>query len=156
MVGNGLDGTKLGVLIDVRATIRRLVQALEAACQAAQLTEPQQHALLCVAHGEAVGEEITATTLQEHLATDKNTVADIVRRLEAHGLLTRQRQGRRLLLTLTPAGQDRFRSSLGTIGLALSDLQVTAATRRLHRQLDRYLAIYESLAGAADGSSGGC
>lgn len=140
-----LDVAGLAMLVDVRATIRRLVQALEQASQEAGLTEPQQHTLLCVAYGEAQGEAVTATTLQDHLATDKNTVADVVRRLEGHGLLMRERQGRRVILSLTPAGRERFATSLGTIGRGLSEPPAARAATRLHRQLDRYLALYQQL-----------
>jgi DNA-binding MarR family transcriptional regulator len=150
-MGRALGGAGLGVLVDVRATIRQFVQALEQASQDAGLTEPQQHTLLCVAYGEALGEAVTATTLQEHLATDKNTVADVVRRLEAHGLLQRERQGRRVMLTLTPAGRERFAASLGAIGRRMAPPQIARAATRLQQQLDRYLAIYQGLlAGAAD------
>lgn len=145
-MANSLDASGLAVLVDVRATVRQIVLALEQASQEAGLTEPQQHTLLCVAYGEAAGEAVTATTLLEHLATDKNTVADIVRRLDAHGLLQRERQGRRILLTLTPAGRERFITSLGTIGRALAAPAAAHATTRLQRQLDRYLAIYRALA----------
>ena len=141
-----LDATGLGVLVEVRATVRQLVLALEQASQEAGLTEPQQHTLLCVAYGEAVGEEVTATTLLEHLATDKNTVADIVHRLEAHGLLARERQGRRVILTLTPTGRETFATSLGSIGRGLSAPSVAHAATRLQQQLDRYLAVYRDLA----------
>jgi DNA-binding MarR family transcriptional regulator len=146
MVAQSLDAEGLSVLVDVRATVRHLVLTLEQASQEAGLTEPQQHTLLCVAYGEAVGEEVTATTLREHLATDKNTVADIVRRLEAHGLLQRERRGRRIILTFTPAGRERFITSLGSIGRALADPAASHATTRLQRQLDHYLAIYRALA----------
>ncbi|GEM_PF-5094432 len=146
----------LEVLVDVRATIRQLVQTLEQASQEAGLTEPQQHTLLCVAYGEALGEEVTATTLQEHLATDKNTVADVVRRLEAHGLLQRERQGRWVMLTLTPAGRERFAVSLGAIGRHMTPPQVVRAATRLQQQLDGYLTIYQGLlAGATDGERHG-
>ena len=145
-MANSLDASGLAVLVDVRATVRQVVLALEQASQEACLTEPQQHTLLCVAYGEAVGEEVTATTLLDHRATDKNTVADIVHRLEAHGLLQRERQGRRVILTLTPAGRERFATSLGAIGRALSAPPAAHAATRLQRQLDRYLAIYSTLA----------
>ncbi len=141
-----IDATGLSVLVEVRATIRQLVLALEQASQEAGLTEPQQHTLLCVAYGEAVGEDVTATTLLDHLATDKNTVADIVHRLEAHGLLQRERQGRRIILTLTSAGRECFAASLGAIGRALSVPPAAHAATRLQRQLDRYLALYRDLA----------
>lgn len=146
----------LEVLVDVRATIRQLVQTLEQASQEAGLTEPQQHTLLCVAYGEALGEEVTATTLQEHLATDKNTVADVVRRLEAHGLLQRERQGRWVMLTLTPAGRERFAVSLGAIGRRMTPPQVVRAVTRLQQQLHGYLTIYQRLlAGSTDGERHG-
>lgn len=145
-MGNTLDAAGLAVLVEVRSTVRQLVQALEQASQEAGLTEPQQHTLLCVAYGEALGDEVTATTLLDHLATDKNTVADIVHRLEAHGLLQRERQGRRVILTLTPAGRERFATSLGSIGRRLSEPPAAHAATRLHRQLDRYLAIYRAFA----------
>lgn len=152
---NELDAASLSVLVDVRATIRRFVQVIEQACNEAGLTEPQQHALLCVAYGAAAGEEITATTLQDHLATDKNTVADIIRRLEAHGLLTRERKGRQAILSLTPAGSARFSASLTTLGRNLTKREVTAAAARLRSQLDAYLAVYREHANppaAPDGS----
>jgi DNA-binding MarR family transcriptional regulator len=145
VVAIALDAEGLGVLVDVRATVRRLVSALEHASQEAGRTESQQHTLLCVAYGDAVGEEVTATALLEHLATDKNTVADIVRRLEAHGLLGRERRGRRVVLTLTAAGRARFEASLGAIGRGLTPPQIAFAVRRLQRQLDRYLGLYRHL-----------
>ena len=148
-----LDAEGLSVLVDVRATIRHLVLTLEQASQEAGLTEPQQHTLLCVAYGEAVGVEVTATVLRDHLATDKNTVADIVHRLEAHGLLQRKRQGRRILLTFTAAGRERFAMSLSAIGRGLTAPAAAQAATRLHRQLDRYLAIYRALAASSHDSS---
>lgn len=141
-----LATTSLAVLVDVRGMLRRLVRALETASRQVGLTEPQQHALLCVACGEGSGDAVTATALQGHLATDKNTVADIVRRLEAHGLLARQRQGRELVLTLTPAGRALFVASLETIGRELGGQDGAAAAACLHRQLDHYLAIYRAIA----------
>ena len=153
-MAQSLDAAGLAVLVDVRATVRRLVLALERASQEAGLTEPQQHTLLCVAYGDAVGEEVTATVLMEHLATDKNTVADVVRRLEAHGLLRRERQGRRVILTLTPAGRERFISSLGSIGRALAAPAAAQAAIRLHRQLDQYLAIYRTFSAPCKVSGG--
>ena len=140
-----LDADGLSVLVEVRATVRHFVLALEQASQEAGLTEPQQHTLLCVAYGEAVGEVVTATALLEHLATDKNTVADIVRRLEAHGLLRRERQGRRVILTLTAAGRERFEASLGAIGRGLTPPHIVLTVRRLQRQLDSYLGLYHQL-----------
>lgn len=151
------DAADLAVLVDVRGRLRQLVHTLEVACRQVGLTEPQQHALLCVADGEGSGEAVTATGLQGHLATDKNTVADIVRRLEAHGLLRRQRRGRELVLTLTPAGRARFVASLATIGRELGDQQGATAAAHLHQQLAHYLTIYQGLldtaiAGRRDGA----
>lgn len=140
-----LDPAARAVLVEVRATLRRLVQALETACRAVGLTEPQQHALLCVADGAGRGAMVTATALQAHLATDKNTVADVVRRLEAHGLLERRRHGREVALALTPAGRARFAASLATIGRALGEPGVAAAAAALPRQLDGYRAVYRAL-----------
>ncbi|MCL4508820.1 MAG: hypothetical protein M1296_04750 [Chloroflexi bacterium] len=140
-----LDTVSLAVLVEVRGMVRQLVQALEVACRQVGLTESQQHALLCVAAGECRGETVTATALLDHLATDKNTVADIVRRLEAHGLLARQRLGREIALTLTPAGRARFVASLETIGRELGDKRVALIAPRLQRQLEHYLTIYREL-----------
>lgn len=139
------DATSLAVLVEVRGTLRQLVHTLEAACRQVGLTEPQQHALLCVAAGEARGDSVTATALLEHLATDKNTMADIVRRLEAHDLVRRERRGRELVLTLTAAGRARFVASLETIGQELGSQHGATAAARLDRQLQRYLAIYQGL-----------
>ena len=142
---SSLDAASMAVLVAVRGTLRQLVQALEAACRQVGLTEPQQHALLCVADGEGNGRTVTATDLSTHLATDKNTVADILRRLEGHGLLDRERRGRAVVLRLTPAGRAHFHASLATIGRALGEPGVATAAARLPGLLASYLAIYQAV-----------
>jgi DNA-binding MarR family transcriptional regulator len=109
------------------------------------LTAPQRLAVRFV--GREPG--LTPGHLAELLHLDPGTVSGIVKRLENAGLISRARSGgdtRRMLLTLTPKGQNLNRRRSGTVesavrrtldGVSSADL---AAASRLLRRLAANLA----------------
>lgn len=98
------------------------------------LTYPQY--LVMLALWEQDGQGVSA--LGERLFLDSGTLTPLLKRLEAAGLIARQRAGadeRRVQVTLTPAGRALRRRALGipatlagSMGCALDELSTLTAT----------------------------
>jgi DNA-binding MarR family transcriptional regulator len=101
---------------------------------------------------------IPVSEITQQLILNTNTVTPILKRMEAQGLITRQRSGtdeRKVIVTLTPKGQqlqaeaasipEQLAAGLLSEGTRVPDLQ------RLKEQLDiivRYLATKSAAAGS--------
>jgi len=101
------------VLAEFRYQIRRFLHASERAARACGL-EPQQHQLLLAICGLPDGQRATVGTLARRLLLAHHSVVELIDRLEARGLVRRQRNA-----------EDR---RVVTVG-------VTARGRRLLRRL---------------------
>lgn len=89
-----------------RYEIRKFLAFSDAAARAAKI-EPQQHQLLLAVQGLPAEQRPTIRALSERLCVRHHTTVALVDKLEAHGLLQRERsqQDRReVLLRLTPEG----------------------------------------------------
>jgi DNA-binding MarR family transcriptional regulator len=94
---------------EFRAELRRFLKRSEDCARANGLT-PRQHLLLLQIAG-AEGSETTVSELVSTLALTQSAVTELVQRAEAAGLVSRapsDRDGRVVLLTLTPTGKERL------------------------------------------------
>lgn len=90
-----------------RYEIRKFLSFSEQAARNAGI-EPQQHQLLLAVRGLPAGLRPTIGTIAERLCIQHHTAVGLVDKLEAHGLLARQRgtgDRREVLLRLTPEGE---------------------------------------------------
>lgn len=93
-----------------RYEIRKFLAFSEVAARAAQI-EPQQHQLLLAVQGLPADQRPTIRAISERLCVRHHTTVALVDKLEAHGLLQRERsqQDRReVLLRLTPLGSAKL------------------------------------------------
>jgi DNA-binding MarR family transcriptional regulator len=89
-----------------RYEIRQFLAFSEAAARDAGI-EPQQHQLLLAVRGLPKSKRPTIGTIAERLCVQHHTTVALVDKLEARGLLARERGSkdrREVLLRLTPAG----------------------------------------------------
>lgn len=99
-------------LAEFRYAIRKFLAFSEAAASEAGLTAQQHQALLTIkgvgeADGLSVGDLATRLLVRQH------TAAELANRLEEAGLVRRRsdpKDGRRVLLTLTPESENRLQS----------------------------------------------
>jgi DNA-binding MarR family transcriptional regulator len=122
-----------------RYEIRKFLSFSEQAAREAGI-EPQQHQLLLAVRGLPESLRPTIRTISERLCVQHHTAVALVDKLEAHGLLQRERSTldrREVLLRLTEAGAEllsglsaQHRQQLQTVGPALlTALQSIAAGR---------------------------
>ncbi|HKO92067.1 MAG TPA: MarR family transcriptional regulator [Polyangiaceae bacterium] len=122
-----------------RFEIRKFLAFSEQAARAAGV-EPQQHQLLLAVRGLPAGVRPTIRAIAERLCVQHHTAVALVDKLEARGLLQRERSTldrREVLLQLTKAGSEllrglsaRHRQQLQTVGPELlSALQTIVAER---------------------------
>ncbi len=94
-------------LAEFRYQIRRFLAFSTQAARAAGL-EPRQHQLLLALKGLPSDLEPTIGELANRLQIRHNTAVELVNRLEAHGLIERQKSDddrRKVLLSITPRGE---------------------------------------------------
>ena len=95
----------------IRQIIRRVSSHSKELSREMGLTLPQ---LLCLrAIGESEGEEVTVSTVAAEVQLSAPTVSRIIDRLERAQLVVRERRARdrrKVCLTLTPAGLERFQN----------------------------------------------
>jgi DNA-binding MarR family transcriptional regulator len=141
-VGVALSGARVQALDSVRTLVASLYRSARAVERRSGLTNAQLYALQ---HVGAFG-PLGVNDLTKYLATRQSTVSSIVARLVGNGLVRREPSrldGRRVVLTITPAGRRRLRIGATTpiarlIG-ALEKLPDHEA-RRLASSLDALLA----------------
>jgi DNA-binding MarR family transcriptional regulator len=95
-----------------RYAIRKFLAFSEEAARAAGI-EPQQHQLLLAVKGLPTTTRPTIGALAERLCLKHHTTVALVDKLEARGLMTRERSTsdrREVLLQLTPSGLSLLRS----------------------------------------------
>src|SRR5437667_8482232 len=93
-------------LAELRFRIRQFLSAGDEAARGAGL-EPQQYLLLLAVRGLPNNMQATIRILSERLALKHNSAVELVNRLEARGLVHRDRTGkdrRCVLIRLQPAG----------------------------------------------------
>ena len=98
-------------LAKFRHQLRRFIAFSETAAREVGL-EPRQHQLLLALRGLPEGVEASVQLLAEHLVLRHNTVVELIDRLEASGLIRRNRAAddrRRAVIALTPRGSDLLR-----------------------------------------------
>ena len=118
-----------------RHEIRKFLAFSESAARAAGV-EPQQHQLLLAVRGLPEGMRPTIGTLAERLCVQHHTAVALVDKLEARGLIQRQRSGedrREVLLRVTPEGEAVLRglSSLHREQLKQAAPQVIGALQKI-------------------------
>lgn len=93
-----------------RYEIRKFLAFSEVAARAAQI-EPQQHQLLLAVQGLPTDQRPTIRAISERLCVRHHTTVALVDKLEAHGLLQRERSQedrREVMLRLTPQGSAKL------------------------------------------------
>lgn len=96
-------------LADFRHALRRFLHFSEEAV-AKEMLKPQQHQVLLVIRGREPG-TTTIGVLAERLCVKHHTAVELVQRLEAAGLVTKQvspTDRRAMVLALTPEGSARL------------------------------------------------
>ena len=126
-----------------RYQIRKFLSFSEQAARAAGV-EPQQHQLLLAVRGLPTGLRPTIRAIAERLCVQHHTAVALVDKLEARGLLQRERSTldrREVLLRLTESGSELLRSlsakhrqQLQTVGPALLAALQGIAAGRARRQ----------------------
>lgn len=104
--GNDVDADYAS-LSEFRYQLRLFLRFSEDAARAAGL-EPQQHQLMLAAKGAPPGQEVTVGYLTERLQLRHHSTVELLDRLEARGLVRRQRSiedRRRVLVALTAKGE---------------------------------------------------
>lgn len=99
-------------LAEFRYQMRRFLRFSEQAARAVGL-EPQQHQLLLAVKGLPGDKLATIGTLAERLQIEHHSTVELIDRLAEKGLVERHRDDadmRRVLVSLTPAGEDILRS----------------------------------------------
>jgi DNA-binding MarR family transcriptional regulator len=118
---------------------------------------PPQFGVLCALHQTP---SIDQVTLSSQLAIDRSTIADVLARLEDRTLVKRardERDGRRNVLELTPAGERLFQSSLGdvvAVGERLLEPLTVKERATLLRLLSRVVAAGDGSFAGAGGHAG--
>jgi DNA-binding MarR family transcriptional regulator len=98
-------------LAEFRYQIRRFLRASERAARACGL-EPQQHQLLLAIRGFPDGQQATVGTLARRLLLAHHSVVELIDRLQARGLVRRQRSARDrrvVIVSLTTRGRRLLR-----------------------------------------------
>ncbi len=98
-------------LAGFRRQLRSFLAFSEAAARGVGL-EPRQHQLLLAVRGLPPGVEPSVQVLAEHLALRHHTVVELLDRLEAGGLIRRERvpeDRRRARIAITPRGAELLR-----------------------------------------------
>ncbi len=126
-----LHKTDYEALADFRYNLRRFLEFSQRAAREAGLT-PQQHQALLSIMGQPGRETVTIGELAAHLLIQHHSAVELSNRLEALGLVRRKPDaddGRRVLLSLTPAARDLLArmsaihlEELRRIGPQLADL----------------------------------
>lgn len=128
---------------EFRAALRTFSVRSERASRHAGLT-PRWYLMLLFIKGAADGSErLSFAQLANRLKLSRNTVSELVRRVEAAGLIGREQSatdGRVFYLRLTPEGEHRLATAI-------------AASERDRAQLARDLAILTNLYGATNTSA---
>lgn len=99
-------------LASFRYEIRKFLSFSEQAAREAGI-EPQQHQLLLAVRGLPEGTRPTIRAVAERLCVQHHTTVALVDKLEARGLIERERSStdrREVLLKLTAEGEDMLRS----------------------------------------------
>jgi DNA-binding MarR family transcriptional regulator len=133
-----LSSSDYRALAAFRYEIRKFLAFSEQAARDAGI-EPQQHQLLLAVRGLPEGSRPTIGTIAERLCVKHHTAVALVDKLEAIGLVARERGSedrREVLLRLTPAGEAVLRtlSSLHRQQLQSAGPEVI---RALHEILER-------------------
>jgi DNA-binding MarR family transcriptional regulator len=108
---------------EFRAELRRFLKRSEDCARSNGLT-PRQHLLLLQIAG-AEGSQTTVSELVSTLALTQSAVTELVQRAEAAGLVSRtpsDRDGRVVLLSLTPTGQERLDAVYHALGTERAQL----------------------------------
>jgi len=120
-------------LADFRKRLRLFLAFSETAARGVGL-EPRQHQLLLALRGLPEGAEPSVQTLADQLALKHNTVVELIDRLEATGLIARERAAddrRRAHLVITARGADVLRQ-LSDVHLDELRLQAPELVGALH------------------------
>ncbi|GLV56751.1 MarR family transcriptional regulator [Dictyobacter sp. S3.2.2.5] len=103
-----LTDNDYSALSEFRYAIRRFLHFSEEAARATGL-EPQQHQLLLAVKGLSLRGSPTIRDIAERLQLRHHSTVELLDRMAEHGLIERTRDTvdqRRVLITLTPAGED--------------------------------------------------
>jgi len=98
-------------LADFRHQLRRFIAFSENAARGVGI-EPRQHQLLLTLRGLEAGVEPTVQVLADRLVLRHNTVVELLDRLEAEGLIRRNRAAddrRRAVITISARGEELLR-----------------------------------------------
>ena len=101
------------VLRAIRRIVRRIAGHSKVLAREFGLTVPQVVCLKAIGELEAVEPEVTAAMVAQHVQLSAATVTRILDRLQGLGLVDRDRRSRdrrKVCLSLTAAGRERFRS----------------------------------------------
>lgn len=101
------------VLIAIRKVVRRISEHSKYLSGEVGLTVPQLLCLKAIGEMEEAHDEITVAMVGEYVHLSAATVSRIIDRLARAGLVTRERRSRdrrRVCLSLTPAGLERFQT----------------------------------------------
>jgi DNA-binding MarR family transcriptional regulator len=134
MMSRATRTSEYQALAEFRFLIRRYLNNSEKAARTVGL-EPQQYMSLLVVRGLPTGEQATIRTLAERLQIRHNSAVELIDRMEAGGLLRRERakqqDRRQVLVRVTPRGA-KVLSRL--VRHRLTELSVTgpALARALH------------------------
>lgn len=131
-----LHPTEYDALAELRYRIRRFLRFSEAAARDAGL-EPQHHQLLLAVKGMPVDRRASIGDLAERLQLKPNSTDELVRRVEARGLVTTERgtdDRRQVIVRLTPDGEEALRE------LSVAHLEeLRGEARALAEGLDRLI-----------------
>jgi DNA-binding MarR family transcriptional regulator len=135
-MGDELSAERYRALFDFRYSVRRFQQFSENAARSAGL-EPRQHQML-LAIRAADRETLTVGDIAERLIIRHHSAAELIRRTEERGLVTRTRGAqdrRQVFIQLTPLGVQSLS------GLAASHhRELQSAAPDLIRSLQRIIA----------------
>lgn len=137
-------------LASFRYEIRKFLAFSEQAAREAGI-EPQQHQLLLAVRGLPEGKRPTIRAVAERLCVQHHTTVALVDKLEARGLIARERSSvdrREVLLRLTADGEEMLRSlsalhrqQLRTVGPSmLAALQAIVAGQETRKAASRAAA----------------
>jgi DNA-binding MarR family transcriptional regulator len=104
--------TDYHALAEIRYQIRRFLRFSEHAAREAGLV-PQQHQLLLALKGLPAGRKATISELAERIQIRHHSTVELIDRLVERGLIKRLRDeadGRRVIIHLTPQGEEVLRS----------------------------------------------
>jgi DNA-binding MarR family transcriptional regulator len=131
-----LSRERYQALAEFRYQMRRFQRFSDEAARAADL-EPQQHQMLLAIKGSDA-ESMTIGELAERLQIQHHSAVELVARVAARGLVTRERgetDRRQVFVRLTPAGEDALRELSST-----HHRELLSAAPELIRVLQRVIA----------------